>query len=128
MYRSEYPSSFVSIFKPLQLISIIIKFYSFGNQDKVSHKRRIMFPLVSPLCSTLNIKELHGRNKRDIWNLLSDCNGIWTHNHLVCKRTHNQLDKLAWQLSYAGRVYLHGAFHCVFLSYKMRVLEWIYTL
>ena len=33
--------------------------------------------------------------KRDaISDILSDCNGIQTHNHLVCKRTRNHLAKL----------------------------------
>ena len=40
------------------------------------------------------VKELHARNRYDIWSL-SDCNGTWTHNHLVCKRTLNHLVKLA---------------------------------
>ena len=58
MYRSKYPFGFVSIFKPLQLMSIIMKFYSYGNQDKVSHKRHIMFPLVCPLCVYFILKLL----------------------------------------------------------------------
>ena len=40
---------------------------------------------------TLLLPEWQGtRNSRDIWSL-SDCNGIWTHNQLVPKRTLNYL-------------------------------------
>ena len=45
------------------------------------------------LCSYLNVKELLARNRRDIGRL-SDSNGIWTHNHLVCKKTFNCFAKL----------------------------------
>ena len=31
---------------------------------------------------------------------LSDSNGIWAHNHLVCKRTLNHLAKLVIQANY----------------------------
>ena len=48
--------------------------------------------------SCLNVKELLARNNHDIWNL-SDINGIWTHNHLVRKRTLNHLAKLVKWLS-----------------------------
>ena len=43
--------------------------------------------------SCLNVKEPLARNRRDIL-CLSDSNGIRTHNHLVCKRTLNNLAKL----------------------------------
>ena len=43
---------------------------------------------------TLNVKKFLARNKRDIWNF-SNCNGIWTHNCLVRKRTPSHLAKLA---------------------------------
>ena len=39
--------------------------------------------------SCLNVKELLARNRREIWSL-SDCNGIRTHNHLVCKCSFTQ--------------------------------------
>ena len=42
----------------------------------------------------LNIKELLTRSRRNIWSL-SDSNRIQTHNHLVSKRTRNDLAKLA---------------------------------
>ena len=40
----------------------------------------------STFCSCLNVKELVAWNRRDIWSL-NNCNGIWTHKHLVHKRT-----------------------------------------
>ena len=43
------------------------------------------FQSESTLCRCLNVKELLARNRRD----------IWTHNHLVRKRTFNHLAKLA---------------------------------
>ena len=49
----------------------------------------------STLYSFLNVKELYGRNRRDIWSL-SDSNRIRTHNHLVCKPTLNHLAKLVF--------------------------------
>ena len=39
------------------------------------------FQSESPLCRCLNVKELHGRTRRDIWSL-SNCNGAQTHAHL----------------------------------------------
>ena len=56
----------------------------------------------------LNVKELLSRSRCYIWSL-SDCNKIWTHNHLVCKRTHNYLPKLAKRLSCSVSTYLYGA-------------------
>ena len=53
-----------------------------------------LFQIESTMYSCLNVKKLLVRNRSDIWNL-SDCNGTWTHNHLVCKQTLNQLAKLA---------------------------------
>ena len=46
----------------------------------------------STLYSSLNIKELLARNRREIW-CLSDCNGTRTHKQLVRKRTLNHLVK-----------------------------------
>ena len=45
-------------------------------------------------CSCLNIKKIHVLNRHDIW-ILSDSNGNRTHNHLVRKRTLDNLAKLA---------------------------------
>ena len=47
----------------------------------------------STLYSSLNVKELLARNRRDTRSL-SDSNGIRTHNHLVRKWTLNHLTKL----------------------------------
>ena len=44
----------------------------------------------SALYSWPNIKELLSWNRRDVWRL-SDSNGIRIHNHLICKRTLNNL-------------------------------------
>ena len=52
------------------------------------------FQSKSTLYSCLNVKELLARNRRDIW-ILSDSNGIQTHNQLVRKRTFNHLAELA---------------------------------
>ena len=48
----------------------------------------------STLYSSLKVKELLARNRRDIWNIWSDSNWIRTHNHLVRKRTLNHLAKI----------------------------------
>ena len=40
----------------------------------------------SSLCNWLNVKDFNARNMCNISNL-SDCNGTWTHDQLVCKGT-----------------------------------------
>ena len=52
----------------------------------------------STFYSCLDVKELLARNRRDIWSL-SGSNGTQTHNHLVRKRTLNNLAKLVKWLS-----------------------------
>ena len=52
-----------------------------------------VFQSESTLSSGLNVKDVVARNMREILSL-SDCNGIRTHVHLVCKRTLNHLAKL----------------------------------
>ena len=60
----------------------------------------------STLCSSMKVKELLTRNRREIWSL-SECNWTRTHNHLVRKRTLNHLAKLAKWLSWVvSTVYL----------------------
>ena len=59
---------------------------------------------------------------------LSDCNGTRTHNHLVPKRTLNNLAKVAKWLSCVMSTYLYGAFDCMLLSCHVRLSEWIHTL
>ena len=44
--------------------------------------------------TSLNVTKIPAWNRCDIWSL-NDCNGIRTHNHLLCKRTLNNLVKLA---------------------------------
>ena len=53
----------------------------------------------STLYICLNVKELLTRKCRNIWSL-SDCNGIRTNNHLVCKPTLNHLVKLTKSLNW----------------------------
>ena len=55
--------------------------------------RFIKEQLAKGLLSNLGIKT--PLNKVPLLNILSDCNGIRTHNHLVRKRTLNHLAKLA---------------------------------
>ena len=81
----------------------------------------------STLYSCLNFKELFAQNRHKI-SSLSDCKWSRTHNHLVCKRTLNHLAKLTKSLSGVVSCCLHGVFDCMFLSYHVRVSEWIYTL
>ena len=69
----------------------------------------------STLYSWLNVKEILIWNRRNIW-ILSDCNRIRTHYHLIRKRTLNHLAKLAKWLSFVASTYLYGAFDCVFLA------------
>ena len=75
----------------------------------------------------LNVKELLARGRRHIWSL-SDCNGILTHNHLVCKQTLKHLAKLTKWLSCVVSTYLYSTFDCMLLSCHVRGSEWIYTL
>ena len=51
------------------------------------------------------------------------CNWTWTHNHLVHKRTLDNLTKLAKWLSCVVNSYPYGAFDCMFLSCYVRVSE-----
>ena len=78
------------------------------------------------ICS-LDFKEHLSRNRRNIWSL-SDCNRIWSHNHLVCKRTLTRLAKLTNWLSWVVSTYLYAAVDCMFLSCHVRVSQYIYTL
>ena len=75
----------------------------------------------STLYNCLNINEALARNKRDIWTL-GHCNGNWTHNHLVPKRTRNHLAKLPniwavlWELICTVHLtvcYYHVTLKCV---------------
>ena len=85
------------------------------------------FQRQSTLYSWLNVKEILPHSRHEIWSL-SDCNCTRTQNHLARKRTHNHLAKLAKWLSCVLRIYLYGAFDCMFLSCHVRVSEWIHNL
>ena len=85
------------------------------------------FQIESTFYSCMDVKELLGRSRSDIWSL-SARNGTGTHNYLVCKRTLNYLAKLAKWLSCFVGTCLYGAFDCVFLSCHVRLSEWIHTL
>ena len=69
-----------------------------------------------------------GENRFTQGNKLSDCSGIWAHNHLVTNRTHNHLAELTKWFSCVVSTYLYDAFGCVILSCHILVLEWIHTL
>ena len=85
------------------------------------------FQWESRLYSCLNAKELLAQNRHEILSL-SDCNWNRTHNHLVRKRTLNDLAKLAKWLSCVVSTCLYESFECMFLSCHVCVLEWIHTL
>ena len=85
------------------------------------------FQSESTLSNCLNVKELPARSRREIWSL-SDCNWTQTHNHLVPKLRLNHLAKLAKWLSCVVSTYLFSAFENMFLSYHVRVSEWVHTI
>ena len=64
------------------------------NLTVCSYHVTYIFRCESILYSYLNVKELLARSRCKIWTL-SDCNGIWTHNHLICKWRVNHLAKSA---------------------------------
>ena len=55
------------------------------------------------------------------------CNWTATLCHLVHKWTLNNLARLAKWLRGVLSSYLYGAFDCMFLSFQLRVSEWIHT-
>ena len=72
------------------------------------------FQSESTLCSSLNVKELLVKSRREIWSL-SVCNWARTHNHLVHKRTLNHLAKpacLAWPVWLNGLVFVYELSGC----------------
>ena len=71
------------------------------------------FQSESTLYNCLNARELLAWNRCDIWSL-SDSKGIWTHNHLVHKRTLNHLAKLVIWLN--GWVFVYELSGCRFES------------
>ena len=80
------------------------KFYMDIHQDIIIMSRTSF--RVNPYSIVcLNVKELLARSRRHIWSF-SDSNEIRNHNHLVLKRTLNQLSKLAKWLSCVVSSYL----------------------
>ena len=54
---------------------------------------------------------------------ICDCDGTWTHKHLVCNETFNHLAKLAKWMSCVVSTYLYGKLNwIVFLSSKLNHL------
>ena len=70
-----------------------------------------MFQSESTCYSCLNVKELLGQSRCEIWSL-SGCNCTRIHNHLVHKWTPNQLVKLGKWSSWVVSTYLYSAFDC----------------
>ena len=96
--------------------------YKFWLRAIIMSRTRFRVNLQSYSC--LNVKELLVWNRRDIW-ILSDSNGIWTYNHLVCKRTLNHLAKQTKWLSGVVSTYLYRVFDCMQLLFYVGVSEWI---
>ena len=92
-----------------------------------SHHVKYAFQSESTRYSYLNVKELLVQDRCNIRSL-SDCDGSQTHNHLVHKRTLNDLAKLAKWLSCVVSTSLYGAFDCMFSSCHVRFSDWIHTL
>ena len=105
-------------------LSILLKY----NTDCIvcSYHVTDAFHSESILYNCLNVKELFAQKRQEIWSL-KDCNGTRTHNHLVRKRTLKYLTKLAKWWSCVTSTYLCGSFDCMFLSYHVRVLQWMHT-
>ena len=80
----------------------------------------VAFQSESTLYSCLNFKELCTQNWCIMWSF-SGSNRIWTHNHLVHKRTLNYLAKFAKFVKFVKFVSCvvsaYGAFDCMLLSY-----------
>ena len=57
-----------------------------------SYNVGLMFQSEFILYSCMNVKELLAWNRHYIWRF-SDCNEIWTYNHLDCKQTLDHLVK-----------------------------------
>ena len=60
--------------------------------------------------------------KSQIW-ILSDSNEIRTCSHLVRKQTLKHLAKLAKSLSCVVSTFLYGAFDCMLLMWRLRILD-----
>ena len=108
--------------KLVNLLSCVVSTYLYGVFDSIYviiiSYMRFRVNLHSIVC--LNAKELLARNRCHIWSL-SDCNRIWTHNHLVHKWTLNHhLPKLAKWLSCVVSTHFYSAFDCVIIMSHTR--------
>ena len=108
-------------------LSCITRTYLFVVLDRMLLPCTCAFESEFKLYSCLNVKELRGQNKCDIWNL-SDSNRTGTHNHLVCKRTPKNLAELAKWLSCVVSSYLYGPFDNMLLPCQLRISKWVHTL
>ena len=75
----------------------------------------------------LNFKKHFAWSRGHIWTS-TDSNEIQTHNHLVRKRTGNNLAKVTKWLSWVARTYMYGALDCMLFWYHVRVSGWIHSL
>ena len=105
----------------------IVCTYLYGSFDCVffSFQVRISEWIAIHFC--LNIKELHSQKSHDIW-CLCECNGMRTHNHLVCQWILNHFAKMTKWLNWTVSTYLYGSLNCMFFSSQVRASEWIHTL
>ena len=78
-----------------------------------------MFQSEFKLYRCMNAKELLAWNRHVIWSLYG-CNGTWTHNHSVCKRTLNHLAKIAKWLSCV--VSISTVFICAYLYNTLKCI------
>ena len=92
-----------------------------------SHHITYAFQSESTLYIFLHANKLLARNRCNIGSL-SNCSSIRTHNHLIRKRTLNQLAKHIKWLSWVVSAYLYGGIDCICSSWYVRVSQWMQTL
>ena len=63
-------------------MSCVVSTYLYGAFDCMFLSCHVHIQSKSTLYNCLNVKELHGRSRCEIWSL-SDCNWTQTHKHLV---------------------------------------------
>ena len=78
------------------------------------------FQSESTLYSFLNVKELLPRNSPKI-SSLSDCKWTRTHNHLVCKQTHNNLWLNDWTVLWVLLYKLHLTVRSCHVTYAFQI-------
>ena len=77
--------------KLVKWLSCVVSTYLYGAFDCIIMSRT-SFRVNPHSIVCLNVKGLLARSRRNIWSI-SDSNVIWTHNHLVRKRTLKHLVK-----------------------------------